>query len=191
MNSPRDDEHIVLVDDNGRELGIAPKLASHHDKTPLHKAFSCYVFDEAGRLLVTQRAHHKKVWPGVWTNSFCGHPRRDETDEAAIARRATQELGAHVRDITPILPHYRYTTLPFNGIVENELCPVYVALLENDIAENPDEVHKAEWLEWDQYAHDVKTNPEKYSYWAIDQLAQLETSPAFHAWLARLSPNKN
>lgn len=187
MSLPQDDEHIVLVDEDGHELGIAPKLASHHDQTPLHKAFSCYVFDEAGRLLVTQRAHHKKVWPSVWTNSFCGHPRRGETDEAAIRRRAEHELGATVRDITVILPRYRYKTPPYNSIVENELCPVYVALREGDIAKNPDEVHATEWVDWHQYVHDVTTHPGNYSYWAIDQLAQLQASDVFNAWLAQFN----
>ncbi|MEX0789777.1 MAG: NUDIX domain-containing protein, partial [Actinomycetota bacterium] len=67
-------ELIVLVDEQGNPTGRAEKSSSHHLDTPLHLAFSCYVFDDRGRLLATRRANSKKVWPGVWTNSVCGHP---------------------------------------------------------------------------------------------------------------------
>jgi isopentenyl-diphosphate Delta-isomerase len=67
-------ELVILVDEAGNAIGSAPKATTHHAQTPLHLAFSCYVFDRAGRLLVTQRAHDKPTFPGVWTNSFCGHP---------------------------------------------------------------------------------------------------------------------
>lgn len=68
-------EQIVFVDERGNPTGkTGPKLASHNAHTKLHLAFSCYVFDGKDKLLVTMRARSKKVWPGVWTNSFCGHP---------------------------------------------------------------------------------------------------------------------
>src|SRR6266545_4096183 len=100
-------EMIVLVDTLGREIGTAPKLESHHAKTPLHRAFSCYILDRHGQLLVTQRAHVKKVWPGVWTNSVCGHPAPGESFEDAIARRTQYELGMTVSNIQVVLPDYR------------------------------------------------------------------------------------
>ncbi|HLI55784.1 MAG TPA: NUDIX domain-containing protein, partial [Actinomycetota bacterium] len=72
-------ELIVLVDDTGAAHGVAEKFSAHHADTPLHLGFSCYIFDGGGRLLVTRRALSKKVWPGVWTNSLCGHPAPGET----------------------------------------------------------------------------------------------------------------
>ncbi len=170
-------EYIVLVDDAGNEIATAPKLASHHLHTPLHKAFSCYVFDSNGNFLVTQRAKSKKVWPGVWTNSVCGHPGPGESDEAAIARRALDELGMTVRNITPLLPNYRYTTPPFDGIIEKEICPVYAARLADGPQPNPDEVEALTWLTWADYVADITANPDKYSYWAKDQLKQLLNHP--------------
>lgn len=166
-------EYIVLLDDELNEIGTAPKLASHHLHTPLHKAFSCYIFDENGRFLVTERAKSKKVWPGVWTNSVCGHPGPGESYEDAIARRAADELGMTVQDITVLLPNYRYTTPPYNGVVENEFCPVFAARLVRSSQTNPEEVESSRWQTWEDYVTDIKTNPAKYSYWAKDQLKQL------------------
>src|SRR5947209_7482955 len=98
-------EFIVFVDEEGRPTGeTGPKLESHHAKTKLHLAFSCYAFNDKGELLVTQRALSKKVWPGVWTNSFCGHPSPGETLEHAIDRRAQAELGMTVEQVVCVLP---------------------------------------------------------------------------------------
>ena len=87
------EELVVLVDDSGAPIGSAPKLSVHTTDTPLHFAFSCHVTNADGAVLITRRALSKKTWPGVWTNSFCGHPAPDEAIEAAIHRRALQELG--------------------------------------------------------------------------------------------------
>jgi len=166
-------ELIVLVDDNGNELGAAPKLASHHLNTPLHKAFSCYIFNDKGQLLVTQRALSKKVWPGVWTNSVCGHPGPNESDIDAIARRAFDEVGAKVSDVSIVLPDYRYVTPPFQGVIENELCPVYFARLAADVRINPEEVEAYQWMSWQEYRDALTAESNAYSYWAKDQYAEL------------------
>ena len=81
-------ELIVLVDEDGTAIGTMPKPLVHHGETPLHRAFSAYLFDGQGRLLVTRRAQSKATFPGMWTNTVCGHPGPGEDDGAAIARRA-------------------------------------------------------------------------------------------------------
>lgn len=98
------EELIVLLDDDGTAIGTMPKPLVHHGETPLHRAFSAYLFDEAGRLLVTRRAAVKQTFPGMWTNTVCGHPGPGEDDPAAIARRAAFELGLQVDELRPALP---------------------------------------------------------------------------------------
>ena len=168
------EELIVLLDENYNEIDVAPKLASHHRYTPLHKAFSCYIFDDQGRFLVTQRALTKKVWPGVWTNSVCGHPTPGESFEAAIERRTKDELGMVVSDVICILPTYRYHTPPYEGIVENEFCPVYAARLVAASQINPEEVEALKWITWDEYSEELSSKPDDYSYWAKDQFKQIK-----------------
>jgi len=141
-------ELIVLVDDAGRPIGTAPKLASHHRDTPLHLAFSCYVFDTAGRFLLTRRALTKKTWPGIWSNSCCGHPGPGEPVEDAVRRRLGDELGLVPDDLVPLLPDFRYWA-ELDGVVENEICPVYGARVDTDPVLNEDEVAEFRWVDWD------------------------------------------
>jgi isopentenyl-diphosphate Delta-isomerase len=171
-------EQIVLLDDQGNKIGVAEKLASHHASTPLHLAFSCYVFNEKGEFLVTQRAHTKKVWPDVWTNSVCGHPAPDEEMIDAIKRRLDYELGMQAKDFEIVLPDYRYTTPPYNGIIENEVCPVYVARAANDPRPNPEEVDAYKWMNWQDYVAACESDDSDiYSWWCKDQLKQLKNNP--------------
>lgn len=171
-------EDIVLLDDHYKPIGTAPKMASHHAHTPLHLAFSCYLFNDKGEMLVTQRALSKKVWPSVWTNSFCGHPLPNEPIEQAIHRRAKDELGiTDLTDITELLPDFRYTTPPYNGIVENEFCPVFGARIASDVQHNPEEVSAYHWQLWSEVLRAVAANPDNYSYWMKLQLALLQKHP--------------
>lgn len=169
-------ELIVYVDKRGTPTGeTAPKLEAHTANTRLHSAFSCYIFNDQGKLLVTQRALSKKVWPGVWTNSVCGHPVPDERREDAVLRRTEYELGMAIKDLTVVLPEYSYKTPPFNGIIEHEFCPVYVARLVTDPQPNSEEVEDYRWLDWDEFAARAKNDTEDvWSYWCKDQIKQLE-----------------
>ncbi len=169
-------ECIVFVDENGVPTGeTGEKLASHTDATKLHLAFSCYIFNDKNEVLVTRRADSKKVWPSVWTNSVCGHPAPNESFEDAIARRATYELGMEVSNIEVKLPKYRYTTPSYNGIIENEFCPVFFANTNAEPIPNPDEVSAYKWLAWDEFVLETKSDDHDiWSWWCKDQLKQLD-----------------
>lgn len=165
-------ELVEYVDENGVPTGeTAPKLDAHNDHTRMHAAFSCYVFNEKGQFLVTQRAHAKKVWPSVWTNTVCGHLSPGETHEDAIKRRAKYELGMKVKDIEPILQDYSYKTPPYHGIIENEFCPVFLARIEGDLKPNPEEVVDYKWLNWDDFVKSSKDDvDDTWSFWCKDQV---------------------
>ncbi len=98
-------EEVVLVDENNTVLGMAPKSSVHGETTPLHRGFSLFLFDRAGRLLLQQRSHSKITWPLVWSNSVCGHPALDESNVDAARRRLAYELGMNATHIEEVLPY--------------------------------------------------------------------------------------
>lgn len=178
----KETEQIVFVTEDGVPTGeTGGKLASHHGRTALHLAFSCYVFRRSDNaLLITQRALGKKVWPGVWTNSVCGHPLPGETLEDAVRRRAEYELGMiGLGGLECVVPHYVYRTPAFNGIVEHEFCPVFIAWADDDPVPNPIEVEAFEWRSWPDYTRLLRDERQNMSYWAKDQYVLLESLEPF------------
>ncbi len=171
-------EQVVLLDEAGHAVGTTDKAAVHHAATPLHLAFSCYVFDADGRLLVTRRALHKPTWPGVWTNSFCGHPAPGEPFEAGLRRRAEQELGLRLSDVRLLLPGFRYRVAMANGVVENEMCPVFAASTDGPVAPDPEEVVDAVWVPWDEFRSSVLAGTRDVSPWCVQQVGALPEDPA-------------
>jgi isopentenyl-diphosphate delta-isomerase len=167
------DELVVLLDEEGVPIGTADKATVHGADTPLHLAFSCHVTDRAGRLLVTRRALSKRTWPGVWTNSFCGHPSPDEDLASAIARRALDELGIAVTDVRLALPDFRYRAVDAAGIVENEICPVFTAITSDLVQPDPDEVAEFRWIDAADLEVAATTAPWAFSPWLSLQLAEL------------------
>jgi isopentenyl-diphosphate delta-isomerase len=174
-------ENVVLLDDEGNAIGTAPKSSVHDADTPLHLAFSCHVHDDEGRILVTRRALHKTTWPGVWTNSFCGHPLPGEDMSDAVRRRAEFELGMTLTDLELALPDFRYRAVDASGIVENEVCPVYVARVDRDPRPNPDEVVDARWVDPADLAAALRATPWAFSPWLVLQAQQLELFSAERA----------
>jgi isopentenyl-diphosphate delta-isomerase len=172
-------EHVILLNESGEAQGLAGKQTVHSDATPLHLAFSCYIFDAAGRFLVSQRALHKKTWPGIWTNSVCGHPQQGEPIADAVRRRAAFELGITLHTVRLVLPAFRYRA-ELHGVVENEMCPVFTATAGTGLRPHPDEVAATRWLPWPDFVRDVSASPDTYSPWCrlqIEQLTALGATP--------------
>lgn len=167
------DDLVVLLDADDRPSGTAPRAEVHTTATPLHLAFSCYLFDADGRLLLTRRAVSKQSFPGIWTNSFCGHPRPHEPMEDAVHRYARRELGTTIRDLRCVLPTFRYRAVDASGIVEHELCPVFTATLDAELVPSPDEVEEMRWVRPDDLRSVVATAPWALSPWMVEQLAEL------------------
>jgi isopentenyl-diphosphate Delta-isomerase len=165
-------EQVVLLDEDGRSLGPAGKTAVHHERTPLHLAFSCYIFSSAGEFLLTRRAEDKRVFPGVWTNSCCGHPAPGEPLATAVQRRVLQELGITLPPVTLLLPRFRYQA-EMNGIRENELCPVFAGRADGPLDPDPAEVADVKWIPWTAFAGQVRTGELQVSPWCVQQLAEL------------------
>jgi isopentenyl-diphosphate delta-isomerase len=171
-------ELVVLLADDGTPIGTADKATVHGTETPLHLAFSCHVTDDDGRLLVTRRALGKRTWPGVWTNSFCGHPAPGEPVEEAVARRALEELGVTLLDLAVAVPGFRYLATDAAGIVENEICPVFTAQTLDPVLPDPDEVAEFRWVDPAELAVAVESAPWAFSPWLTLQLPALAAARA-------------
>jgi isopentenyl-diphosphate Delta-isomerase len=167
----------VLLDRDHRPVGTMAKADVHGPDTPLHLAFSVYLFDPGGRLLATRRALAKRTWPGVWTNSCCGHPAPGEDPAAAARRRLGQELGLRPARLEPVLPDFAYRAVDPGGVVEHEVCPVFVARLDGDLepapAADPTEVAEWRWVSWEAFRAVAATAPWALSPWAVEQVRRL------------------
>ncbi|MGH8868688.1 MAG: isopentenyl-diphosphate Delta-isomerase, partial [Actinomycetes bacterium] len=159
-----DDELVVLLDASGRPAGTARKGDVHHAPAPYHLAFSCYAFGPDGRLLVTRRAASKRTWPGVWTNTCCGHPAPGEEPQIAVRRRLADELGTEVIDLVLALPDFSYRVRD-GDVEEHELCPVYLARVGRAVAPHPDEVDETGWWPWEDFLARASDDP-ALSPWA-------------------------
>lgn len=177
-------ELVILLDEGANPIGSADKRLVHTEATPLHLAFSCYLFDEDGNVLVTRRALSKLTWPGVWTNSFCGHPAPGEDIESAITRRAAQELGTSIRDIQIVKNDFHYRATDANGIVENEVCPVYRATIAGALTPHPDEVAEWAWVNPASLGSAATQAPFAFSPWLVLQLPFVQEDTADEAQAA-------
>jgi isopentenyl-diphosphate delta-isomerase type 1 len=171
-------DQVVLLDAHDQPIGTADRATVHGTATPRHLAFSCYVFDDHGRVLLTRRALTKVAWPGVWTNSCCGHPRPGESSDDDVRRRLAEELGTTVTDIDLVLTDFRYRAVDSSGVVENEFCPVWVARLAGPVRPDPAEVAETAWVAWPDLIALVDSVPALLSPWCVAQVPQLAAANA-------------
>jgi isopentenyl-diphosphate delta-isomerase len=172
-------EEIILVDESDREIGFAEKLAAHRDGGRLHRAFSIFLFDAQGRMLLQKRAAAKYHFGGLWTNACCGHPRRGEVLEAAARRRLREELGVgpELREVFTFV----YTAAdPGSGLTEREFDHVFVGrLLDEQARPDPAEIDALRWIDSAELSLDVAAQPERYTPWfaqALERLPELRAA---------------
>ncbi|WP_414661135.1 isopentenyl-diphosphate Delta-isomerase [Horticoccus sp. 23ND18S-11] len=155
-------EYLILVNEQNRAVGRAEKWAVHRQGL-LHRAFSIFLVDDTGRLLVQRRSLAKYHSGGLWANSCCGHPRPGERTARAARRRLHEELGASV----PLRFGFRarYCTALPNGLIENEIVYVYFGRMPARLALNPDEVAAVAQLSLVELKADIGRRPQRYAYW--------------------------
>jgi isopentenyl-diphosphate delta-isomerase len=135
---------LILVDAADHEIGTLPKTECHLGAGTLHRAFSVFLFDADGQVLIQERAAGKMLWPGYWSNSCCSHPRPGEATGAAAQRRVREELQVES---------------------EHELCHVYAGLASGTISTDPLEIAAIRWVSPTDLSREIAADPERFSPW--------------------------
>ena len=156
------EERVILVDECDRELGSSEKLRAHLDGA-LHRAFSVFVFDDAGRLLMQKRAGGKYHSAGLWSNTACGHPRPGEGTAAAARRRLREEMNfeCELREEFSFI----YRAELEGGLVEHEYDHVFAGTFAGHPTPDPSEVEDWEWVTVEELRRAVRDEPSRYSRW--------------------------
>lgn len=155
-------DHVVLVDRMGREIGTQEKMQAHREGK-LHSAFSIFVFNTVGELLLQRRARTKYHSGGLWTNTCCSHPRPGESCHRAASRRLHEEMGFDCR-LTGLFTFLYHTQLD-NNLFEHELDQVFVGCYDGQPTPNPREVEDWKWMNISVLKQDIRENSENYTYW--------------------------
>ena len=155
-------EHVILVDRVGREIGTEEKLKAHREGK-LHRAFSIFIFNRLGELLLQKRSKTKYHSGGLWTNTCCSHPRLGESDYCAARRRLNEEMGFDC-ELTELFSFIYHAELE-NSLFEHELDFVFVGRYDGQPVPNPDEVDDWKWMDVEKLRREVRENPERYTYW--------------------------
>ena len=163
-------EKVILVDKNDEEIGFEEKLKAHQNGGKLHRAFSVFIFNSKGELLLQKRAREKYHSALLWTNACCSHPRPKELLEAAVHRRLKEEMGFDC-DLAEKFS-FIYKVNFENGISENEFDHVFVGKFDGEPKPELKEVADWEWIGAEELKQDIKENPEKYSHWLKDSLGK-------------------
>jgi len=156
------EELVILVDEKDNQIGLMPKMEAH-EKALLHRAFSVFIFNKKGELMLQQRAAHKYHSPLLWTNTCCSHQREGETNLEAGHRRLMEEMGfdAPLKETTSFI--YK---APFdNGLTEHELDHILVGTYEDDPVINPEEAGGWKWMDLEAVKEDIAAQPELYTAW--------------------------
>jgi len=163
MNDTEKNTYVVLVDQEDKEIGVSEKMAAHEGGGQLHRAFSIFIMNSLGELLLQRRALAKYHGAGLWANSCCGHPLPGSNLEESAKRRLDEELGfsTPVHHIGAVL--YK---VPFdNGLTEWELDHILVGNYDEEVIPNPDEIDEWKWVDINWLVTDLEKRPDIYVPW--------------------------
>ncbi len=165
-------EYVVLVDEKDNEIGLREKMEAHINPE-LHRAFSVFIFNSNNELMIQQRALSKYHSPGLWTNTCCSHPRKDEVTSDAAHRRMMEEMGFDC-DFEEVFS-FIYKADVGGGLTEHEFDHVFIGRSDSNPKINPEEVNDWKYMSMDSIKKDMETNPENYTVWfriAFDEVDQ-------------------
>lgn len=178
IREPVAEDEVILVDEADNELGTSPKLRAHHEGV-LHRAFSVFLFNSRGELLLQRRAGGKYHSGGLWTNTCCSHPRPGEETAAAARRRLQEEMGLS----TPLLPVFAFTYRADlgQGLWEHELDHVFVGRTDQDPLPDPEEVGDWRWASIPEVVDEMHRHPERFTAWFRQPFDELVARRAWEA----------
>ena len=165
------EERVILVDEQDNEVGMMEKIEAH-EKALLHRAFSIFVLNDAGQMMLQRRALSKYHSPGLWTNTCCSHPRPGESLEEATRRRIVEEMGfeCEMHEVFSFI----YKAAFDRGLTEHELDHVFMGIHNDDPLINPEEAEEWKWIDVDDLLADIKENPDNYTVWFKIALKEME-----------------
>ncbi len=155
-------EKVILVDKNNKKIGVEEKIKAHKEGK-LHRAFSIFIFNSKGELLIQQRAKTKYHSKGLWSNTTCSHPKPNETYHQAVHRRLKEEMGFDCK--LQKLFCFRYNLGLKKGLIENEYNCVFIGKFDREPKPNPKEVMNYKWISIKELKRDTIKNPNKYAAW--------------------------
>lgn len=164
-------EYVILVNNNDQSLGAMEKMEAH-EKGVMHRAFSVFIFNNDGEMLLQKRADEKYHSPGLWTNTACSHPRTKEKTIDAAHRRLVEEMGFDC-DIEEAFS-FVYKANVGDGLTEHEYDHVFIGFSDAVPKPNPDEVSDYKYVDFDWLIDDVEANPENYTVWFKIALAEVK-----------------
>lgn len=170
-------QQVILVNEQDEPLGVMEKMEAH-EKAILHRAFSVFIFNTNGDMLLQQRAIHKYHSGGLWTNACCSHPAPGEQTETAARRRLQEEMGF----ITPIekIFDFTYKAVFTNGLTEYEFDHVFAGCYEGPIPFNTEEVAAVKYMSLEELDRDLSLQPQLYTAWFA--IAFQKVKQWYHLW---------
>jgi isopentenyl-diphosphate delta-isomerase len=158
-----DDEMLILVDEEDQIVGYKDKLSCHADSGIRHRAFSIFIFNDAGQVLMQKRSDQKQLWPLFWSNSCCSHPRKGEKMGRAVLRRLNEELGFKT-DLKYIFK-FKYQAAYEDIGSENEYCSVFIGKSNKTVETNINEIAEWKYIDPEELDKLLEDNPEEFTPW--------------------------